>query len=115
MAVCNTLTSGGLVDSNSAVRPALWVKFQPHVVSRLKIGDYVKFGIYPQNTVNVQEPIEWLVLDVYGNDVLLVSRYGLDYKQYHNGFDGITWEDCDLRKWLNGEFLRNAFTVAEQK
>ena len=27
----------------------------------------------------------------------------------------ITWENCDLRKWLNGEFLRNAFTAAEQK
>ncbi len=25
------------------------------------------------------------------------------------------WENCDLRKWLNGEFFRNAFTAAEQK
>ena len=27
----------------------------------------------------------------------------------------MTWENCDLRTWLNGEFLRNAFTGEEQK
>ena len=39
----------------------------------------------------------------------------MDCKQYHNQLVDITWENCDLRKWLNGEFLKNAFTATEQK
>ena len=83
--------------------------------SAVKVGDYVKFGCYPQNNGGVKEPIEWLVLEVRGNNALLISRYGLDCKQYHCVCADMIWENCDLRKWLNGEFLRNAFTVTEQK
>ena len=83
--------------------------------SAVKVGDYVKFGSYPQNNGDIKEPIEWLVLEVNGKKALLISRYGIDCKKYHYEFEFITWENCDLRKWLNGEFFRNAFTVAEQK
>ena len=55
------------------------------------------------------------MLEVNGNKALLISSYGLDCKEYHHEFEFITWENCDLRKWLNGEFFRRAFTVAEQK
>ncbi len=78
--------------------------------SAVKVGDYVKFGRYRR-----KEPIEWLVLEVRGNNALLISRYGLDYKQYHHEWTDMTWEYSDLRKWLNGWFLRNAFTAAEQE
>ncbi len=69
-------------------------------MNNLKTGDYVKFGSYPQNNIAVKESIEWLVLDVNGNEALLVSRYGLDCKRYHHEFTEITLENCDLRKWL---------------
>ncbi len=84
-------------------------------VPELKKGDYFKFGSYYQENSSKKTPIEWLVLKKSGTKVLLISRYGLDCKQYHHEFVDITWENCDLRKWLNGEFLRNAFTAAEQK
>lgn len=45
----------------------------------------------------------------------MISRYGLDCKLYHHEKADITWENCDLRKWLNGEFFRNAFSEEEQK
>ncbi len=82
--------------------------------STMKVGGIVKFGSYPQNNSDVKEPIEWLVLEVNGNKALLGSRYGLDCKRYHHESVDVTWENCDLRKWLNGEFLGNAFTAAEQ-
>ncbi len=75
----------------------------------------IKFGTYPQNNGNTKEPIEWQVLQVNGNEVLLVSRYALDCKQYHHEEASITWENCDLRKWLNGEFLKAAFSDEEQE
>ena len=77
--------------------------------------DCFTFGSYWQESSNEKTPIEWLVLKQSGTKALLISRYGLDCKQYHHERVDMTWENCDLRKWLNGEFLRNAFTAAEQK
>ena len=81
----------------------------------MKKGDYVKFGSYPQNNSEVKEPIEWLVLEVNSHETLLVSRYGLDCKRHHHEFTEITWENCDLRKWLNADFLKAAFSEEEQQ
>ena len=80
----------------------------------MKKGDIIKFGKYPQDRNGSKSPIEWLVLDVKGNEALLISRYGLDCKQYHHAYD-ITWEDCDLRKWLNSDFLKSAFSNEESE
>ncbi|WP_051621969.1 DUF6273 domain-containing protein [Ruminobacter sp. RM87] len=84
-------------------------------VPELRKGDYFKFGSYYQENSSKKTPIEWLVLKKSGTKVLLISRYGLDCREYHNQKVGITWENCDLRKWLNGEFLKSAFSAAEQK
>uniref|UniRef100_UPI003866603C DUF6273 domain-containing protein n=1 Tax=Succinimonas sp. TaxID=1936151 RepID=UPI003866603C len=81
----------------------------------IKKGEYFKFGNYPQNNGNTKEPIEWLVLEVNDQEALLVSRYGLDCKQYHHQRTNITWEKCDLRKWLNNDFLKAAFSAEEQQ
>ena len=81
------------------------------------VGGTVTFGNYEQdnNTSNGPEPIEWIVLDVQGNRSLLVSKYGLDAKPYNNTkYENTTWEQCTLRTWLNGEFLKTAFSEAEQ-
>ena len=82
---------------------------------RVKVGTHVMFGRYPQNNGNNKEPIEWIVLEVKGNEVLLISRYGLDCKQYHQKWMDTTWENCDLRKWLNHEFLKMAFSEGEKQ
>jgi len=81
----------------------------------LKKGDYFKFGNYWQENSSRKTPIEWLVLKKSGSKVLLISRYGLDCRQYHHERVDMTWENSDLRKWLNVEFFRNAFIAAEQK
>ena len=63
------------------------------------------------------EAIEWIVLDYDAaeNKVLLLSCYGIDSQKYHKGREDITWEKCSLRSWLNGEFLKAAFTDEEQQ
>ncbi len=77
-------------------------------------GSYVNFGRYPKNDSNTPEPIEWQVLENDGKTALLVSKYCLDSKTFNNEFRPISWRDCSLRKWLNGPFLRRAFTRAER-
>ena len=83
--------------------------------SEFLAGAYVKFGNYPQNNSNEPEPIEWLVLENNSRTALLLSKYGLDCKHYHEVEADIRWRGCDLRKWLNGEFLNRAFNANEQK
>ncbi len=87
-------------------------KYSPIIINK---GDYLKFGRYPQNNGHTKEPIEWLVLEVNDKEALLLSRYGLDCRQYHHEWTDITWENCDLREWLNHEFLNAAFSEEEQQ
>ncbi len=83
---------------------------------RLEAGSTLTFGHYEQDNdlSNGTEPIEWLVLDVQDHRALLLSRYGLDAKPYHEVYADITWENCSLRRWLNDEFINTAFTAREQ-
>ena len=82
----------------------------------MKKGNIIEFGKYPQYKYSfISTPIEWLVLDVKGNEALLISRYGLDRKRYHPVWENTTWEDCDLRKWLNNDFIKSAFSEEEAK
>lgn len=75
-------------------------------------GDTVIFGTYPQTAEGDDEtPIEWIVLDVQENEALLISKYALDCKPYHNEkYKAVTWETCTLREWLNDEFFNKAFS-----
>lgn len=74
----------------------------------------INFGSYPQNG-SKKEPIEWRVLDVSGDEALLVSLRALDCRQYHHRIADVTWENSDLRKWLNEDFLKIAFSEEEQQ
>ena len=79
--------------------------------------DSVLFGRYPQSDVrgNIKEPIEWLVLEIQGNKALLISKNILEIKPYHELNEyGVNWNNCTIRKWLNSEFLKDAFSVDEQ-
>ena len=100
--------SGIITAKTSAATPA---------PKAIKVGDYITFGHYEQdnNTGNGKEPIEWLVLEVRGDQALVISRYGLDCKPYNTSLTEVTWETCSLREWLNGEFLNIAFNTTEQK
>jgi len=83
------------------------------------VGDIIWFGHYPGISAAEDSqdplPVPWLVLDRTSEDLLLISRDALDSRPYHGEFRDVVWEDCDLRKWLNGEFLHSFFSAAEQK
>jgi hypothetical protein len=70
----------------------------------LKVGQRnVIFGKY-----------RWRVLDVKDGKALLLSEDILEKRAYHHESVDITWEQCDLRNYLNGEFLRT-FKEEEQR
>ena len=88
--------------------------------AKLRVGDIIEFGRYEQDNDldNGPEAIEWLVLEVSTDDILVISRYGLDvqpYNEEYKEYGSVTWEKCTLRRWLNEEFYENAFSESEKK
>lgn len=78
------------------------------------IGDLVLFGRYPQSQPNQAEPISWVVLQYQDKQLLLLAQCCLSARAYHHENVLVTWEECDLRKWLNQDFLEQAFSSEEQ-
>ncbi len=79
-------------------------------------GTIVTLGRYEQdnNTGNGPEPVEWIIMEMQEGQCLLLSRYALEVMPYHSVSADITWENCSLRSWLNGEFLDSAFSEEER-
>ena len=75
----------------------------------------VKFGNYWQSNDKNKEAIKWKVLAKENGKILLISKYALDCKPFNQSCCNITWEECTLRKWLNSEFINNAFNEEEQQ
>ena len=80
-------------------------------------GDVVLFGSYEQNNIrsDCAEPIEWIVLDVKSDRILLLSQYALDSERYHYRKESVSWDTCSVRDWLNTTFYEEAFTCSEQR
>ncbi|MBP1040161.1 hypothetical protein I6N95_03960 [Vagococcus sp. BWB3-3] len=67
-----------------------------------KIGSLLTFGGY-----------DWRILDQQADAILLITETIIDQRAYHDAYEDITWADCALRNYLNGEFL-HAFTNEDQ-
>ena len=79
----------------------------------VKVGDYIKFGSYPQTVDGQVQPIEWQVLSKENNKMLVISKYGLDAKRFDNSSN--VWKNSKIRQWLNDYFYNNAFSEQEKK
>ena len=96
------------------------------IFKNAKIGDYIKFGRYSQTANGEFKPIECQVLAKKENKMLVVSRYGLDAKRFDYDLDDDRtfcfrhsgrpiWAYSKIRKWLNGEFYKKAFSESDKK
>ncbi len=68
----------------------------------MQVGDKIVFDKY-----------EWRVLDIQNNTALIITEYIIEQRAYHDAYKDITWADCSLRKYLNGEFY-DKFTEADK-
>ena len=100
------------------------------VVGNSSVNDYtIEFGSYPQDGVSdmAKQPIKWLVLEKVNGMALLMSLDILDCKQMFNMTKAQTqttdysdasvysYENSDLRRWLNEEFYNKAFNNTEKE
>lgn len=61
------------------------------------------------------EPIEWTVVAEDADCELLLATRALVARAYNPDNEGVTWETCGVRAWLNGKFLDGAFSDDEQE
>lgn len=79
------------------------------------ISDTVEFGRYND------KPIEWEILDKDDDNVLLISKYVIDDKEFDEteieseDYEDAGWENSSIRQWLNEDFFNDAFDKTEQK
>lgn len=59
----------------------------------IKIGSSLSFGGY-----------NWRVLYIEDNAALIITEDIIEQRPYHDDYKDITWAECGLRKYLNGEF-----------
>ncbi|MCL2628996.1 MAG: DUF6273 domain-containing protein [Oscillospiraceae bacterium] len=60
----------------------------------VEVGDIIQFGSY-----------DWLVLDIQDDKALIISEKVIDSRAYHHSAYPIEWEYCELRSYLNNDFL----------
>jgi hypothetical protein len=97
------------------VRPALWLDFAsapdlsqipgPTTTPRpVTAGDNMQFGDY-----------QWRVLAVEDGKALLLTEFVIEQRSYNEEVTtaGVTWETCDLRSYLNGDFY-DSFSAADR-
>ena len=83
--------------------------------SKAKGCDYVLFGEYPTEADGTVKPILWRVLRSNQGEAYLLSEYILFGAPVHGDYDHYDgWENSDLYAYLNGVFINDAFSIAEQ-
>ena len=83
----------------------------------VQVGDYITFGSYEQDNdlTNGSEPIEWRVLEIEGDEMLLISKYALDSQPYNTEGGRARWNTASLRTWLSNDFYNAAFSDEEKQ
>lgn len=121
-----TINADGVHRSvKKGVRPVVWVKLgedgklNEEDEKALSVGELVYFGKYQQTCEREEETldnIEWLVLDENEEGFLLMSKFILDHIKYteKEGCNNESWDTSYARKWLNEDFLNEAFTDVEK-
>jgi len=71
-------------------------------MKEFNIGEAMPFGGY-----------NWHILDIKNNEALIITEGIVEHRRYHDAYKEITWAECSLRKYLNGEFY-DRFSAADQ-
>ena len=100
-----------------------FVQVITELLTDLHQGNYVasrSTSTASRKTVSGDDTIDfagrtWLVLDRQEDQILVISRDILEHHAYHNTPERTTWETCDLRRYLNREWLSRELSDAEQR
>ena len=72
-------------------------------LGNIEVGNIIKFAEY-----------DWRILDIQDDRILIITEEIIDIRDYHNETGDITWAECSLRTYLNGEYYNN-FNESEKE
>ena len=81
---------------------SIWISIN---MEELKPGIQLWFG---------DERWRALEVDREAETAILIAEESVCDKAYHDKTENVTWEQCSLRKWLNGEYYEKAFSEEEK-
>lgn len=61
------------------------------------------------------EPLEWIVLKKESFGTLVISKWSIGHRCFNGNSGNNNWSDSDLRKYLNDEFFKTAFSDDDKK
>lgn len=99
-----------------------FVETAANLLKRIRAGETIDdTELHSENeSNNVEKPrirmggIEWIVLDKQDDKTLVVSAKILEKRAYHAPGGAITWENSEIRTYLNREFFDKTFTAEEK-
>ena len=71
--------------------------------TQVSVGNIIQFGGF-----------DWRVLEVQGNQALVVTDRIIGHRDFHHVLEDVTWETSEIRQWLNYEFF-NSFSPENQE
>lgn len=95
------------IDTDSAAKEKKALVYKKVKLNNCKKGDFIKFGKYRG------KDIEWQVIQINGNKMLVVSKYCLEGRSYHTDAGSVSWETSTIRRYLNTNFINNCFSADE--
>ena len=76
-------------------------------ISKATAGDKVRLGDF-------EGEMAWDVLDEKDGNLMLISTHCIAQRAYHNKKTAVTWEQSEMRKWLNETFYEQGFSKEEK-
>ena len=71
-------------------------------VRPIAVGEIIRFDSY-----------DWRILDIQGNQALIITDRIIMHSTYHHASEAVTWEASEIRQWLNSEFFAS-FSPADR-
>lgn len=94
---------------------AYYITLSDDAHEKVDLTNTLQFGHWPQNGTK-PEPLEWIILDDTGEEMLLLCKYSIATKGFVFDISDkayehrkCLWEYSDLRRWLHEEFYPAAF------
>ncbi len=76
-------------------------------IAKASVGDKVRLGDF-------EGEMAWDVLKEQDGKLMLISTNCIAQRAYHDKKAAVTWEQSDIRKWLNETFYEQAFSQEEK-
>lgn len=121
--LASVFTGCGEEPSSSVSESKITLPASMEALKTAEVGDKICFGFFnvfeseyddPNEKVIHTDALEWKVIAKTEDSVLLICTTTVAEMPFNNTSGNVTWETCSMRKWLNNNFLTQAFTEEEQ-